>query len=342
MRTSKSSKGWLAFPVVVNLALTSLAAVAAPAVANPVDTITSKTAIRGAKVAPGLRITIGQMPGGGVARVVITGPKQSKKAKKTYSRVIHKTTLLRSLAPGTYAVNAYAVAATGGTDIPLKASAKVKVKAKKQAKYTVNYRYAAAPVPATVPDAPSGIAASAGDASSTVSWAAPPDGGSAITSYQVVATAAGKTTRGCTANTGSPVDTSCTISGLVNAVMYTVTVVAHNAQGDSPVSSPVTVTPYTSPDVPTGVSATVETGSTTVSWTAPAFDGGAAITAYKAWAYDNDAGTFDTCVANTGNPVATSCQIQGLTGGVTYTIVVTAANARGFGNPSNQITVTPS
>ena len=38
---------------------------------------------------------------------------------------------------------------------------------------------------ATAPGAPTGVTAAAGDSSALVSWTAPPDGGSVITSYTV-------------------------------------------------------------------------------------------------------------------------------------------------------------
>ena len=81
----------------------------------------------------------------------------------------------------------------------------------------------------TAPSAPSGVSASAGNASAVVSWAAGPDGGSAITSYSVVASPGGA------AVTTSA--TSATVSGLTNGTAYTFTVAAANAVGTSPPSA---------------------------------------------------------------------------------------------------------
>src|SRR5439155_25268256 len=47
--------------------------------------------------------------------------------------------------------------------------------------------------PATVPGTPTAVSATAGNASATVSWTAPPsDGGSAITSYTVTSSQTGR------------------------------------------------------------------------------------------------------------------------------------------------------
>jgi uncharacterized repeat protein (TIGR02543 family) len=81
----------------------------------------------------------------------------------------------------------------------------------------------------TKPDAPTGVSAtSGGNASTTVSWTAPSDGGSAITSYTATSNA-GQT---CTSAT-----TSCSITGLTNGSPYTFTVTATNAIGTSDASS---------------------------------------------------------------------------------------------------------
>ena len=83
--------------------------------------------------------------------------------------------------------------------------------------------------PSTVPNAPTGVVASAGDASASVSFTAPTNtGGSAITGY-VVTASDGTTASGTT----SPI----TITGLSNDTAYTFTVKAVNANGDSVASA---------------------------------------------------------------------------------------------------------
>jgi hypothetical protein len=81
----------------------------------------------------------------------------------------------------------------------------------------------------TKPDAPTGVSAtSGGNASTTVSWTAPSDGGSAITSYTATSNA-GQT---CSSST-----TSCSITGLTNGTPYTFNVTATNSIGTSDPSS---------------------------------------------------------------------------------------------------------
>ncbi len=89
----------------------------------------------------------------------------------------------------------------------------------------------------TVPGAPTGVSATAGPVRSsyaTVSWTAPADGGSPITSYLITAyqgpTAIGTTSIG-------PV-TSGSVVGLATGIPYTFEVSATNAVGTGPESSP--------------------------------------------------------------------------------------------------------
>ncbi len=106
---------------------------------------------------------------------------------------------------------------------------------------------AASSGPATAPAAPTGVSATAGNASATVSWNAPSNGGSLITSYTVTPYA-GSTALTPTTVTGTPPTTNATISGLTNGTSYTFTVTATNAIGTGPPSSPSNaVTPSNNP-----------------------------------------------------------------------------------------------
>jgi LPXTG-motif cell wall-anchored protein len=90
----------------------------------------------------------------------------------------------------------------------------------------------------TVPGAPTGVTAVAGNAQATASFTAPAsDGGSPITLYTVTSTPGGITATG----TSSPI----TVTGLTNGTTYTFTVKATNAIGTGPESAPSnSVTPY--------------------------------------------------------------------------------------------------
>ena len=109
--------------------------------------------------------------------------------------------------------------------------------------------------PMTVPDAPTAVTAVQGDASATVSWAAPANtGGSPITSYTVTPSA-GSTALTPVTVSGTPPATTLNVTGLTNGTTYTFTVRATNAAGDSALSegsAPVTPAAPTAPAAPTG------------------------------------------------------------------------------------------
>ena len=97
-------------------------------------------------------------------------------------------------------------------------------------------------VPATVPGAPFLFGVTGGDGSATVMFLPTSTGGSAITSYAVIAT--DSTTPGNGGQTASGATSPITISGLTNGDAYTFTVTATNAVGTGPPSaSSPSVTP---------------------------------------------------------------------------------------------------
>jgi hypothetical protein len=174
--------------------------------------------------------------------------------------------------------------------------------------------------PATVPDVPTDVAATAGDRQAKISFKAPSnDGGSAITSYTAASENGGVT--GTVSQSGSG---SITVTGLTNGVAYSFTVAATNAKGSSVVSAASNiVTPRGAPDAPTGVSATAGDRQATISFTAPSNDGGSLITSYTA---TSENGGFTGTVSQAGSGAIT---VIGLTNDTSYTFRVTATNALG-------------
>ncbi|MDR3442429.1 MAG: fibronectin type III domain-containing protein, partial [Legionella sp.] len=182
-------------------------------------------------------------------------------------------------------------------------------------------------VPATVPGAPTGLAATARNTEVTVNWTAPSDGGSPITSYTVTPTPAG--------GACSVLGTKANCTGLTNGTSYTFAVYASNVLGNGPSANSNAVTPSmpaTVPRVPTGIAATAGNTEATVNWTAPS-DGGSPITSYTV----------------TPTPADGACTISGatahctgLTNGTSYTFAIYASNALGNGPSANSNAVTPS
>ncbi len=180
--------------------------------------------------------------------------------------------------------------------------------------------------PYTVPNAPTAVSAVASNAQAVVSFTAPAfNGGSAITGYVVTSSPGNITVSG----PSSPL----TVTGLTNGTVYTFTVHATNAAGNSVESSASAgVTPLTVPGAPTIGTATAGNASATVTFTAPASNGGATITSY-------------TVTSNPGNITKSGASspltVTGLTNGTAYTFTVTATNSVGTGaasNASNSVT----
>jgi len=170
-----------------------------------------------------------------------------------------------------------------------------------------------------LPTMPTNVTAVAGNAAATVSWQAPAfDGGSGIANYAVTSNPGGLSA------TVPGTQTSATVTGLTNGTAYTFTVMATNglgAVGASAASN--SVSPTSVPGQPTNVSASPGNEAVTVTWRAPALDGGSPITSYKV------ASTTGGATATVGN--LTSATIGGLSSPAALSFTVTAANANGSG-----------
>ena len=188
--------------------------------------------------------------------------------------------------------------------------------------------FSGAATAASVPNAPTSPVATAGNAQASVAFTEPAfNGGSTIMSYTVTSSPGGF----YATNANSPV----TVTGLNNGTSYTFTVVATNAAGNSVTSSASNaVTPITIPDPPPSPVATAGYKQATVSFTAPAFNGGSAITNYTVTSSPDG---FTATATSANSPVT----FTGLTNGTSYTFTVVATNAAGNSPASSSVAVKP-
>ena len=171
--------------------------------------------------------------------------------------------------------------------------------------------------PGTVPGAPTISSITRGDTQVAVAFTGPVNnGGYAITGYTVTSSG-GQTATG----TSSPL----MVTGLTNGTAYTFTVKATNAIGDSSSSTvSSSVTPGTVPGAPTISTVTRGNSQVAVAFTAPANNGGYAITGYTVTSSGGQT------VTGTSSPLT----VTGLTNGTSYTFTVKATNTIGDSSSS--------
>jgi len=178
----------------------------------------------------------------------------------------------------------------------------------------------------TVPSAPLALASADGNGQVTLTWTAPAsDGGSSIDYYIVYRDGV---------DVGHSAGTSTTVTGLTNGQQYSFTVAAHNSMGTGPSSTAVMATAGTDitvPGAPTGLTISAGDGKVTLSWTAPADNGGEDIDYYIV--YQNG--------VDVAHPTSTSVVITGLTNGQSYRFMVAAHNAAGTSAMTTSKVATP-
>ncbi|HEV2344385.1 MAG TPA: fibronectin type III domain-containing protein [Actinocrinis sp.] len=171
----------------------------------------------------------------------------------------------------------------------------------------------------TVPAAPTGLAASAGNGSVALSWTA----STGATSYSVYrGTAAGA--EAATA-VGTSTTNSFTDTGLTNGTKYYYVVTASNSAGTSAKSAEASATPATTggtpPGVPFGVVITPQTGHILLQW---GFE--SAATSYRVYRGTTPGGEGATPLVTVTSPTYTDSAV---TSGVTYYYQFTALDAGG-------------
>jgi hypothetical protein len=155
------------------------------------------------------------------------------------------------------------------------------------------------------------------------------DGGAPITQYSATCRA-GTSESVTVSGTSSPI----TVGGLVNGREYACAVTARNSAGDSAASPVANATPFTLPGAPTLNSLTPGDGSIDAVFSAPADNGGNAITEYKLNCMLPGA---TRSVSGSASPL----RLTGLTNGSLYACAVTARNAAGEGASSATQSTTP-
>lgn len=164
-----------------------------------------------------------------------------------------------------------------------------------------------------------------GDRSARVSW------NDSVTSVRAVASPGGAS---CTSSVPG---SGCRIPGLVNGRRYTVRVTATTGAGTERVSA--LVVPEKTASQPSNVVAVPSNGAARVSWTPPWDAAAAEVTAYRVMAMSGNETQY--CVYPVSVPEQDSCYVTGLTNGASYSFVVVAVNAAGWGPasvPSNTVT----
>jgi len=178
----------------------------------------------------------------------------------------------------------------------------------------------------TVPAAPTGLAALAGNAQVTLNWTS----SSGATGYYVKrsTTGGGPYTQISTQSAASDTDT-----GLTNGTKYFYVVSAYSSAGQSANSAEVNATPVLPmPASPTGLVATAGNAQVSLTWTASS----------GASSYHVKRSTTSGAETQISSPTSTSYTDSGLANGTKYFYVVSAANSGGESANSSEVSSTPS
>jgi fibronectin type 3 domain-containing protein len=193
----------------------------------------------------------------------------------------------------------------------------------------------ASATPLAVPSSPTLASAVPGNAQVVLTWSAPTsNGGSAVTGYKIY--------RGTASGTETLLTTvgnvlTYTDSGLTNGQTYYYKVSAVNVAGEGSQSNEVSAKPVTLPSAPRALAATGGDAQVTLTWTAPASNGGTSIIGYKI--YRGTASGSEVLLTTVGN-VLTYTDTSAING-QPYFYKVSAVSSVGEGAQSSEASATP-
>jgi titin len=200
----------------------------------------------------------------------------------------------------------------------------------------------------TAPTPPRNLAALAGNTTAKLTWTAPAsNGGTPVTGYNVYKGTLpdGQTATPVNASPLAASATTYTVTGLPNGASAYFTVKAINSVGSSVPSNEASARPEastTTPGAPRDLKAVAGNGKVTLTWSAPWWNGGSAVTGFNVYRGTTTGGESPTPINS--SPLAagaTSYSATGLTNGTRYYFVVKAINARGLSPVSGEESTTP-
>jgi hypothetical protein len=190
------------------------------------------------------------------------------------------------------------------------------------------------------PFGPGNLEGVRGNGEVRLSWTAPvATGGMSVTDYTVQYSVDGSSWQ--TFSRAASTATTATVTGLVNGTGYLFRVASVNGVRTGVYSAnSAMVTPSTVPDAPAAGTGVRGNGQVQLSWTAPVFNGGGAVTDYTIQYSSNSGASWQTFTDAVS--AATSATVTGLTNGTGYLFRVASVNDVGAGSYSaNSSTVTP-
>ena len=134
-------------------------------------------------------------------------------------------------------------------------------------------------------------------------------------------------------------DTQVTATAPESGGTVDVTVTTLGGTSATGVDDQFTYQAAVAPGAPTGLAASLGNGTATLSWSAPASDGGSPLTSYSVSATDTTTSATLPTVVVSGSPPATSTTFTGLTPGDAYSFTVAATNEPGTGPTTSALSV---